>query len=265
VISYEEKLRKHYKPIIEVVSESFEIPQLEKKRKIYALLPNDYYKTNKRYPVLYLQDAQNLFNEHNPYGNWEIDRHLSELFVEGNGDIIVIAIDHGGKERIQEYSPYYHRQFGKGQGIHYAEFIIDSLKPHIDNKFRTLPTREHTGIGGSSMGALISAYIGIVHPMYFSKLMIFSPSFWYSDEIYFDAFKYNYTLPMKMYIYAGDKESKYMTKHIHQFKDALGIGNKYHEEINKIKLVINPEGEHSEKYWSDVFCDAVKWLFFENR
>jgi predicted alpha/beta superfamily hydrolase len=246
-----------------VVSESFEIPQLEKHRKVYALLPNDYFKTNKRYPVLYLQDAQNLFNEHNPFGNWAIDKHLRDMFLEDKGDIIVIAIDHGGSERIQEYSPYFHRQFGKGQGIHYADFIINSLKPHIDENYRTLPGREHSGIGGSSMGGLISAYIGIVHPTVFSKLMIFSPSFWFSDEIYFDAFKYDYTLPMRMFIYAGDKESKYMTKHIHQFKNALDRGGWFHEEINNYKLVINPEGDHSEKHWSKVFPSAVKWLFFE--
>ena len=101
-------------PIIEVVSEDFNIPQLNKKRKIYALLPPDYYHSEKEYPVLYLQDAQNLFDEHNPYGNWEIDKHLAQLYAEKNDGLIVIAIDHGGKERINEYSPYYHRRFGNG-------------------------------------------------------------------------------------------------------------------------------------------------------
>ena len=249
-------------PLIEVISEHFEIPQLNKTRKIYALLPHDYHTSGKTYPVLYLQDAQNLFNEYNPYGNWAIDKHLGDLSRDGLGDIIIIAIDHGGKERIQEYSPYFHRRFGKGQGVHYARFIINTLKPYIDNTYRTKPERKYTGIGGSSMGGLISAYIGIVHPEHFSRLMIFSPSFWYSDKIYFDAFNYNYTLPMRMFIYGGDRESEYMSRHIHRFQDAVKQGE-YDESIVKYKVVINPEGEHNEGYWSEVFPDAVKWLFHE--
>lgn len=248
-------------PKIELVSEEFMIPQLNKTRKIYALLPPDYDETDQRYPVLYLQDAQNLFENRGPFGSWNIDMHLSKLYKEGMGNVIIVAIDHGGKERIQEYSPYHHRQFGQGQGKHYAHFIIHSLKPHIDGKYRTLPDRDHTGIGGSSMGGLISAYIGIVHPTHFSKLMIFSPSFWYSDEIYFDAFQYAYTLPMRMFIYGGAKESIYMSKHIHRFKDAIGYGN-FHEDINDFNVIINEEGEHNEQHWSEMFPNAVKWLFF---
>ena len=92
------------------------------------------------------------------------------------------------------------------------------------------------------MGGLISAYIGIVHPEYFSRLMIFSPSFWYSDKIYFDAFNYNYTLPMRMYIYGGDRESEYMSRHIHRFKDAVKQGE-YDESLVQYNVVINPDGE----------------------
>ena len=249
------------KPIIEVISENFAIPQLNRTRKIYAVLPHNYYKTEKRYPVLYLQDAQNLFAGKGPFGSWNIDTHMAELALQGNGEIIVIAIDHGGKSRIEEYSPYYHRKFGEGSGKKYAKFLIKTLKTHVDKNYRTLATREHTGIGGSSMGGLISAYIGIVHPAYFSKLMIFSPSFWYSDGIYFDAFNYKYTLPMRMYIYGGEKESEFMSKHIRRFKEALGQGT-FHESINEFKVVINSHGEHKEAFWSDQFQGAVKWLFF---
>lgn len=260
----EKTTTKNYHPQIVTIADAFSIPQLEKTRKVYALLPHDYETSGKRYPVLYLQDAQNLFNDNNPYGNWKIDDHLASLAADGKGDIIVIAIDHGGKERINEYSPYYHRKFGKGQGKFYAKFIIDTLKPYVDKNYRTLPERKHTGIGGSSMGGLISAYIGIVHPEHFSKLMIFSPSFWYSDEIYFDAFKYKYTLPMQMYIYGGEKESEYMSKHIRQFKQAL-TDHKFSPHMNRFKLDINPEGEHNEYYWSQVFPQALTWLFFNEK
>ncbi len=125
----------HY-PIIELIDKDFEIPQLGKKRRIWALLPHDYYDSDKQYPVLYLQDAQNLFDEDAPFGSWSIDRHLMELSAAGHGDLIVICIDHGGKERIQEYSPYQHRKFGEGQGKDYANFIIETLKPYVDGHYR---------------------------------------------------------------------------------------------------------------------------------
>jgi predicted alpha/beta superfamily hydrolase len=253
-----------YAPRIDVVSDDFEIPQLNKRRRIWALLPHNYEYSNRRYPVLYLQDAQNLFDEHAPYGNWAIDRHLGNLFRKGIGEIIVIAIDHGGQERIKEYSPYIHRQFGQGQGKHYASFIIETLKPYIDKTYRTLPDREHNGIGGSSMGGLISSYIGLIYPQYFSKLMIFSPSFWFSDKIYFNAFNCDYKYPLRMYIYGGEKESPYMKRHIHRFEDAVKAGEN-RGVSNEFKIVINPDGEHNERFWSEQFPQAIKWLYHPSK
>ena len=253
---------RQFGPHIQLIGEEFEIPQLSKNRRIWALLPHDYHSSEKRYPVLYLQDAQNLFDENAPFGNWAIDRRLASLAADGAGDIIVIAIDHAGTERITEYSPYYHRKFGKGKGKLYAKFMIETLKPHIDKSFRTKPGRGDTGIGGSSMGGLISAYTGIVYPQHFSKLMIFSPSFWYSDDIYFDAFNYKYILPMKIYLYAGENESRYMTQHIHRFKGAVK-SSVFNSPLTKFNIVINPDGEHGERYWGEAFEKAVQWLYFE--
>lgn len=250
-----------FTPLKQLIEEAFVIPQLGKTRRIWALLPHDYATSEKRYPVLYLQDAQNLFDNKGPFGNWEIDRHMAEMAKAGKGDFIVIAIDHGGKERIKEYSPYRHRSFGSGEGKKYAAFIIDTLKPYVDKTFRTLPEREYTGIGGSSMGGLISAYIGIKYPEHFSRLMIFSPSFWYSDKIYFDAFNYQYTLPTKIFIYAGEKESPFMTRHIHRFKRAIRSGN-FVSTVTRFKIKINPDGQHQEHFWGEEFQEAVEWLFF---
>jgi predicted alpha/beta superfamily hydrolase len=260
-----EALPQHtFLPEIRLLQDDFEIPQLGKSRRIWALLPHDYVKSKKKYPVLYLQDAQNLFDENAPFGNWEIDQQMASLASEGKGDLIIIAIDHGGKERIREYSPYYHRKFGKGEGKDYARFIIDTLKPYVDRNFRTKPEREFTGIGGSSMGGLISAYIGIVHTEHFGKLMIFSPSFWYSDEIYFDAFRYHYTQRLRIYLYAGEKESEHMSNHIREFKRALKE-TAFDLDLIDFYIDINPEGQHQESYWKEAFSPAVKWLFFNSK
>ncbi len=255
--------KEEFAPVIQLISNSFGIPQLDQHRRIWALLPHDYHQTTKSYPVLYLQDAQNLFNEQAPFGNWAIDKHMANLASKGMGDLIIIAIDHGGRERIKEYSPYFHRKFGKGNGHKYAEFMVQTLIPYVNAHFRTLTDRDHTGIGGSSMGGLISAYIGLVHAKFFSKLMIFSPSFWYSDKIYFDAFNYDYTLPSKIFIYGGDKESEQMSKHIHRFADAVK-DKRYHGVSNDWKIEINPKGHHTERDWGIAFPNAIKWLFFTN-
>lgn len=249
-------------PHIVLIEEAFVIPQLDKTRKIWALLPHNYYDSEQDYPVLYLQDAQNLFDENAPFGTWGIDKRMTELAHYGR-DFIVIAVDHAGRERISEYSPYHHREFGDGQGKLYAKFIINTLKPYVDKKFRTKKGREYNGIGGSSMGGLISAYIGIVHPEHFGNLMIFSPSFWYSDKIYFDAFNYNYLFPTKIYLYAGEHESKYMTQHVRRFRQAIGTRSD-ENPITRFNIQINPVGEHSERFWGEAFHDAVTWLFFEN-
>ena len=111
-----------------ILEDDFEIPQLGKRRRCWALVPHDYYQTRKRYPVLYLQDAQNLFNEHAPYGNWAIDQKLSILKETGIGDLIIIAIEHGDKDRIKEYSPFDTEEFGPGEGTLYGKVYRRDLK-----------------------------------------------------------------------------------------------------------------------------------------
>ena len=108
-----------FNPIIETIEEAYEIPQLNATRRISALLPHNYYTSEKRYPVLYLQDGQNLFNTMAQYGDWAIDKSLAKLAENGLADIIIIAINHGEEERISEYLPYYHPRFGQGKGNFY--------------------------------------------------------------------------------------------------------------------------------------------------
>ncbi|PKF75784.1 alpha/beta hydrolase, partial [Chryseobacterium sp. PMSZPI] len=139
-------------PIVEVISEQFYIPQLDRYRKVWALLPHDYYIADKSYPVLYLQDAQNLFNEGSDFGNWEIDKKLSILSEYGRGDVIVIAIEHGSQNRIKEYIFDNDNVANGSEGKKYIRFITDTLKPFVDENYRTKKDRENTGIGGSSLG-----------------------------------------------------------------------------------------------------------------
>jgi predicted alpha/beta superfamily hydrolase len=252
-----------YQPIIEVIEEAYEVPHLDATRKISALLPHNYHHTDKHYPVLYLQDGQNLFNPASPYGDWAIDKSMAKLAEDGKGDLIIIAIDHGEEERISEYLPYYHPRFGEGRGDFYIQFMIEKLMPYINSHYRTLTDFENTGIGGSSMGALVSLHAGLSNPGVFGKLMIFSPSLWISNRI----FKYTKTFkPLeesKIYLYSGGKESE---EHLPNAKKLGGIikdkmMNGYHIDFH---FSINEHGNHAEMHWREEFPEAIKWLYFNS-
>lgn len=253
---------KRLMPEVSIINDKFEIPQLETHRKVHILLPADYKEDiEKKYPVIYLQDAQNLFGEGSSYGNWEIDKRLSLLKNEGYGDVIVVAIDHGEATRYEEYSPYSHPNRGKGYGMRYANFIVRNLKPYIDQHFRTKAERQFTGIGGSSMGGLVSIYAGFMYPETFGRLMVFSPALWVSSRIYFDAVEFFNPQDTKIYLYGGGKESKYMLPNIEKLKQTLEKQGFSSNKID-IEVSVEPKGEHKEKHWGEEFPKAVKWLFF---
>lgn len=251
-----------YMPQKFIIEDDFEIPQLGKRRRIWALVPCDYYRTRKRYPVLYLQDAQNLFNEHAPYGNWAIDQKLGIMKELGFGDLIIIAIEHGGTERIKEYSPFDTERFGPGEGALYAKFMIETLKPYVDRKFRSSPHRIHTGIGGSSMGGLISVYTGMSYPEVFSKWMIFSPSLWLSSQIFREAREFINKEPSFVYLYGGKNESSSMEKELTLFTEVLAK-KAINRQFIHYKLSMDPTATHHESFWGAEFPKAIKWLYFD--
>ena len=245
-----------------IIEDDFEIPQLQKRRRIWALLPYNYDQSNKRYPVLYLQDAQNLFNEQAPFGNWAIDEKLAILSELGYGEVIIVAVEHGEDDRIKEYSPFHTEEFGTGEGVAYAAFMHDTLKPYVDKKFRTKPHRIHTGIGGSSMGGLISVFTGLTYPESFAKWMIFSPSLWLSSKIFENAQTHQNNYPTFVYLFGGQRESLSMEADLRLFTEILD-SKSYKKQRLQYKLSIHPTATHSEKYWGAEFPRAIKWLYYD--
>lgn len=249
-----------YLPQRQVIDTHFEIPQLGKTRRVQILLPADYDTSTRRYPVLYLQDGQNLFDWNAPYGNWAIDEKLAVLKEHGKGDIIVVAIDHGEVSRVNEFTPRNRIALGIGQreGTKYLDFMATTLKPYIDQHYRTLTQPQHTGIGGSSMGGLISLFGGILHPEVFGRLMVFSPSLWIYPDVYEEVKQPPALTNVKLYIYAGRRESEGMLPNVHKLLSSI-----YDSHQNAIvNLVVNPEGTHTESCWGAAFPEAVDWLFY---
>src|SRR5262245_44761431 len=151
-------------------------PQLGNRRTLYVHLPPSYDTAGRRYPVLYMQDGQNLFDEPLSYaGEWRVDETMAALSDEGI-EAIVVGIQNMGARRIDEYSPFRDRRLRKGgRGDQYLSFVARTVKPLIDRDFRTLPERATTGILGSSMGGLISLYAFFACPEVFGFAGAMSP------------------------------------------------------------------------------------------
>lgn len=243
-----------------VLDEDFGMPQLNRNRKILIYLPPDYAASGKRYPVLYMHDGQNLFDENTSFsGEWEVDESLNELFGNGDDGAIVVGI-YNSSFRLDEYSPWVNPQYGGGQGDEYADWMVETLKPYVDGNYRTLSDREHTGIMGSSMGALISLYTAIEHQDVFGKVGIFSPAFWFAgNQAYTHVSSTGKQADMKIYLLAGDQEDNgSVVDDLNAMHNTLSNAGFEDEELF---LLTHNDGQHSEWYWAREFPDAYEWLF----
>lgn len=230
-------------------------PELNVMKKIWVYLPNDYENSDKKYSVIYMHDAQNLFDTKTSFvGEWEVDETLNKM----NAQVIVIGIEHGNDKRIDELTPYKNEKYGGGNGESYVDFIIKTLKPKVDSMYRTKRIAKNTAIFGSSLGGLISFYAVIKHPEIFGKAGVFSPSFWFSDEIY-TLMENSEKNKAKIFFLAGDKESESMVADLKKMETLLDQNRCYCLKLNKTVLV--HEGDHNEKLWRENFEQAVKWLF----
>jgi len=245
---------------VEILTDSFYIPQLDRYRTIRLYLPKDYNTSSVSYPVIYMHDGQNLFDDATSFsGEWHVDESLNSLIEQEHQPVIVVGIDNGGAERINELTPWANETYGGGDGDKYVNFIIETLKPYIDQNFRTLPDRQNTTIWGSSLGGLISLYAILKYPETFGKAGVFSPSLWFNDRIYSLAAISDISYKNKIYFLAGGKEGDgSVVPNCQRLIDTLKDNNYYMDSI-EYKAV--PSGTHSESFWSSEFSDAFKWLF----
>lgn len=233
-----------------------EAPQLDTVKTIWVYLPKAYQNSDKRFPVVYMHDAQNLFDEQTAYaGEWKVDEYLDSLT---SNQSIIIGIEHGNEKRIDELTPYPHETYGGGKGDAYIHFIKNTLKPHIDTSYRTLSNPEHTTLFGSSLGGLISLYGVLSYPETFGKAGIFSPSFWINPEIYDLAKSVAIPKSTRFYFLAGKEESETMVpdqnRMVHLLK-AKGVTD------NHIISLSIEGGQHNEGFWSQHFGEAYQWLY----
>lgn len=231
-----------------------EAPQLHCPKKIWVYLPKGYATSGKRYPVLYMHDAQNLFDAKTSFvGEWNVDETLDSL----NAQTIVIGIEHGNDKRIDELTPYKNEKYGGGNADAYLDFIVRTLKPEIDKKYRTKTAAKNTTIMGSSLGGLVSFYAVLKYPGVFGKAGIFSPSFWYTKHIY-DLAQQTKKIRAKMYFLCGDDEDENMVPDMKRMESI--VLQKSGNCKKRLAETVVKGGKHNEKLWRENFAKAYLWL-----
>src|ERR1700736_3941811 len=167
---------------------------LGNRRDVLVYLPQGYRRFSRRqHPVLYLQDGQNVFDAATAFSHveWGVDETAQRLIRQKLIDpLIIVAVANTGDERIHEYAPTRalidvgakRKKRSRGLARQYGRFLVEELKPFIDRKYRTRREPEFTGLGGSSLGGLVTLALGLWYPNVFSRLAVMSPSVWWDDQ-----------------------------------------------------------------------------------
>jgi predicted alpha/beta superfamily hydrolase len=222
-----------------------------------------------RYPVLYLNDAQNLFEPSTSFTGveWQVDETAERLIREALiPPMIVVGIDNAGKDRLREYMPY--RSLSPAllrvQGNRYPNFLIQEVMPFIARTYRIASGPEHTGLGGSSLGALISLYTAASHPGWFGRLLLESPSLWASNRQMIKESRAVKQWPERIFLATGTAEAGRADRDrsmVDDVRELAAIFRRAGLNDQRIKLVIDEGATHQESAWARRFPDALAFLF----
>lgn len=239
---------------VQIIETAFFIPQLNRTRRIWIYLPESYSSSRKKYPVLYMHDGQNVFEDTSSFsGEWGIDEAMDTLGKIK--EMIVVAIDNGGDKRLNEYAPFDMERYGKAEGDEYVAFLINTLRPYINKKYRTKKCGKHNYVAGSSMGGLISFYAVLKFPKKWGGAGVFSPAFWIVPQLKNIVSERSKKVKGKIYFYAGKQEGDEMVP------DMLAVFSKMNQYSKaKMETVIRSEGKHNEATWRKEFPLFYKWL-----
>jgi metallo-beta-lactamase class B len=247
---------------VTVLSDSFSIPQLGRSRRVWIYLPRGYARSARRYPVLYMHDGQNVFDAATSFaGEWGVDETLDSLRAQA----IVVAVDNGGAFRLNEYNPWKaaNTSLGGGEGDRYLDFLVTTLKPYIDKRYRTRRDPAHTGIMGSSMGGLISLYAVLKRPDVFGRAGVFSCACWVARPYVYELAR-TAGRPRgdaRIFFVAGELETRdgEAARDQREMVDTL-VAAGWRRGAN-VRSIVSPDGRHSEWFWRREFPAAFSWLF----
>ncbi|MFC5568760.1 alpha/beta hydrolase [Lysobacter yangpyeongensis] len=245
-------------PTVRILVPPLRMPHLGFARRLRVYLPPDYGHGTRRYPVLYMFDGQNLFDEATSYaGEWGVDETMDALAREGF-PAIVVGIDHGGDLRANELIPYWNVRFLPNAGAAFIADVVEVVKPYVDANYRTLPDRDHTAILGSSFGGLAADYAVHRYPQVFGKAGVFSPSYWVSEEPFANAQRTPLPSGTRVYLHMGGREGDEAVPLLQRMATILRAQP---NGESAVAVHVVPEGEHNEVAWRAEFPRAVRWLF----
>lgn len=245
--------------------ENFASQFLGNQRTLIVYLPPGYdYEPERRYPVLYLHDGQNVFDSATAFmgQEWQVDETAQALIEAGRlAPLIMVGIYNTGEQRIHEYTQTHDgRKHAGGQAGLYGRFLVEEIKPFIDMRYRTLREPQHTGLGGSSLGGLVTLHLGLRYPQYFGKLMVMSPSVWWDRGVILREVEW---LPAKpsthIWLDMGTKEGHILLEQARMLRDRLLAKGwrlkadlRYHEARG---------ARHTESAWAKRVGPALRFLF----
>jgi len=230
-------------------------------RPVTIYLPPDYDDhPDLRYPVLYMQDGQNLFDPVRsfiPGQTWRLSEAADSMIGERKSrPMIIVGIDNMGAGRIDEYTPTRDPKHNAGgHADDYAKVLLEVIKPYIDETWRTLPDRAGTAIGGSSLGGLLALHLALTHPHSFSSACVMSPSVWWDNRVILDELdRFSGPRP-RIWLDTGGREGVDALRDVRLLRDRLkakGFEFKYHEDRR---------ADHSERAWATRAPMMLEFLF----
>lgn len=262
---------------LEMVEHHLHVPYYDEERRIRVLLPKDYHKEDwASYPVLYMHDGQNVFYSKESFSGYSWKVIPTIKYHKELPKMIIVGIDNAGDNRLNEYAPWM-TDVGTtpetasvgGDGMAYGEWVVNTVKPFIDKTYRTLTDSEHTLLAGSSMGGIITAYMGAAYPDVFDNLGVFSLASWFSER---DFLRFCDHHPLakssRVYIQVGTLEGddvdetfasnmnqRYIDCTLHYYQSLLKSGS----SMDNIKLKIMANEIHHEKHWADHFLEFLQF------
>jgi len=255
--------------------DDFESKILDNRRPVWVYLPPGYDKSEgRRYPVLYMHDGQNCFDDATSFaGEWKADETAEALISAGKVEpIIIVAVANAGTQRMNEYTPMIDLRLGEGgNGDKYARFLMTELKPFIDKTYRTMPDRDHTAVCGSSLGGLISIHIARTYPDLVGLCGAVSPSLWWANNTTVVTTEHDpaWTANCRIWLDMGTAEGARLgtaedlnIKAARDFAAALQHAGRSVDHDYKY-LEVEGAG-HNEPAWADRFDDILLFLFPKN-
>lgn len=223
----------------------------------------------RHYPVLYLNDGQNLFESSTSFTGveWQADETADRLIREGQlPPMIVVGIDNAGKDRLREYMPHrsMHPRMLRVQGKYYPKFLTNEVMPFVQARYRVATGPENTGLGGSSLGALIALYTAIAQPELVGRLLLESPSLWASSRQIIKDSRLVRIWPERIFLGVGSAEAGNADRSrsvVDDVRELSAIVRRAVLSERRLRLVIQEGAGHNEGAWAGRFPEALQFLF----